>query len=64
MLNKLTLISDCVLSYKKYLISREQLQLLDELSGLEVVNVWLKIKVKKILSTLLNLEWDGLCKYF
>ena len=59
-----TMMSDFIWSYKKHLISREQLQLPKELGGLGVVNIWLKIKAQRIkfITRLLNLERDGLWK--
>ena len=59
-----TMMSDFIWSYKKHLISREQLQLPKELGGLGVVNVRLKIKAQRVkfITRLLNLEGDGLWK--
>ena len=59
-----TIMSDFICSYKKHLISREQLQLPKELGGLGVVNVRLKIKAQRVkfITRLLNLEGDGLWK--
>ena len=52
------MLSDFISSYKKHLISREQLQLLKELGGLGVVNVRLKIKAQRVqfITRLLNID--------
>ena len=42
------MIFDFIWSYKKHLISKEQLQLPKELGGMGVVNVRLKIKGQRI----------------
>ena len=42
------MIFDFIWSYKKHLISKEQLQLPKELGGMGIVNVRLKIKAQRI----------------
>ena len=64
------MIFDFIWSYKKHLISKEQLQLPKELGGMGVVNVRSKIKAQRIkfITRLLNSEgegaWKSLAEYF
>ena len=55
------IIFDFIWSYRKHLISKEQIQLPKELGGLGVVNVRLKIKAQiiKFISRLLSFEGEG-----
>ena len=64
------IIFNFIWSYRKHLISKEQIQLPKELGGLGVVNVRLKIKAQRIkfISRLLSFEgegnWKALADYF
>ena len=65
------IIFDFIWSYRKHLISKEQIQLPKELGGLGFVNVRLKIKAQRIkfISRLLSFEggggnWKSLADYF
>ena len=58
------MIFDFIWSYKKHLISKEQLQLPKELGGMGVVNFRSKIKAQRIkfITRLLNSEGEGAWK--